>query len=501
MPLATYIFLSFLPVFIFVIRWAWTGLHNSWRLPPGPKGWPILGNVFDMPTEKEWLHWRRYKELYGPVSSLAVLGQHIIVLNSWDACHELLERRSAHYSGRPEFPFAGRLIGWDQQLILAAYGDRFRAMRRLLHAYIGTRASVSTLTPIMERKVQFHLRRMLERPEALSNYIWQLTGSILLEISHGYETQVDSPDPIVSAIEAAAKEFYIATKPGSWIIDILPSYIRIPEWLPGLQFPIYAKKFRQTLQDATNLPHDYVELEMALQKARPSFTKSFLDANSDPDIGKYTAEAIYAGGADTIAAQIDVFFLAMTLFPDVQQRVQSEIDQVVGNGRLPTYKDKDSLPFFAAVYKEVLRWHPIGPMGIPHSCDEDDEYNGLFIPKGSLILTNIWGLAHDAENYKDPADFNPSRFLPAAGTEPEPDPRTYAFGFGRRRCPGLELAEAIIFHVMTTTLAIFDVEKPTSPSGDTITPTPEFLSGTISRPKSFSCRLVPRTSEALSLIQ
>ena len=80
----------------------------------------------------------------------------------------------------------------------------------------------------------------------------------------------------------------------------------------------------------------------------------------------------------------------MTLFPEVQRKAQDEIDRVVGNDRLPGFEDRDQLPYVDAIVKEVLRWHPIGPMGLPHTSTEDDTYEGYFIPKGALLMANIW---------------------------------------------------------------------------------------------------------------
>ena len=78
------------------------------------------------------------------------------------------------------------------------------------------------------------------------------------------------------------------------------------------------------------------------------------------------------------------------MYPEVQRRAQEEIDRVVGTDRLPGFEDRDNLPYVDAVVKEVLRWHPIGPMGLPHTSTEDGFYEGYFIPKGSLLLANIW---------------------------------------------------------------------------------------------------------------
>ena len=84
------------------------------------------------------------------------------------------------------------------------------------------------------------------------------------------------------------------------------------------------------------------------------------------------------------------FFLAMTLFPEVQRKAQAEIDAVVGPDRLPNLNDRSSLPYVEAVIKEVLRWQPVLPLGVPHRSVHEDIFNGFLIPKDSIIVTNIW---------------------------------------------------------------------------------------------------------------
>lgn len=89
-------------------------------------------------------------------------------------------------------------------------------------------------------------------------------------------------------------------------------------------------------------------------------------------------------------SSIGTFFLAMALNPEVQQKAQDEIDRVIGTSQLPTLADRDRLPYVNAVVKEVFRWHPVVPMGIPHMSTADDMYDGYYIPKGSLLMPNIW---------------------------------------------------------------------------------------------------------------
>ena|ERR1700761_3187496 len=82
----------------------------------------------------------------------------------------------------------------------------------------------------------------------------------------------------------------------------------------------------------------------------------------------------------------------MILNPEVQSKAQEELDRVVGPNRLPEFSDESDLPYLRAICKEVLRWEPVLPLGLPHRNIRDDEYRGMFIPKGSTILVNQWSV-------------------------------------------------------------------------------------------------------------
>jgi len=88
----------------------------------------------------------------------------------------------------------------------------------------------------------------------------------------------------------------------------------------------------------------------------------------------------------------------MTINPEIQRRAQAEIDSVIGSDRLPEYNDRHALPVTEAIYREILRWRPPGPLGVPHLTTQDDIYKGYFIPKGRSSLINYgvrpWGLTH-----------------------------------------------------------------------------------------------------------
>ena len=89
----------------------------------------------------------------------------------------------------------------------------------------------------------------------------------------------------------------------------------------------------------------------------------------------------------------------MSLYPEVQKKAQAQLDAVVGPDRLPEFADRARLPYIDAIVKEILRWHPVGPMGFAHVSTEDDEYNGYFIPSGSIVMVNVWCVPLFQHNY------------------------------------------------------------------------------------------------------
>ncbi len=191
------------------------------------------------------------------------------------------------------------------------------------------------------------------------------------------------------------------------------------------------------------------------------------------------------------------FFLAITLSPSVQRKAQAEIDSVVGTDRLPNSADRKNLPYIDAIVKEVLRWHPVGPLGLPHMSTKDDEYDQYFIPKGALLLANIWGMLHDPAVYHDPNSFKPERFL---GAKPEPDPHNLSFGFGRRVCPGKVFADTTLFLSIANTLAVFEIGK-VGEGGKDVDPVGDFLPGMISHPAPFDCNIRVRSEQHEKLIR
>ena len=158
-----------------------------------------------------------------------------------------------------------------------------------------------------------------------------------------------------------------------------------------------------------------------------------------------------AAGAETTSTTLSWWTLAMIAFPEVQRRAQAEIDAVVGRDRLPSFADAPRLSYVCATMKEVLRWRPVVALGVPHIATKEDWYEGMYIPKGTMCIANLWQCNRDRAIFGEDADeFRPERHLDEHGELVPGAVETYqaghvSFGFGRRICAGKELANESLF--------------------------------------------------------
>ncbi|KAG0699878.1 cytochrome P450 [Suillus ampliporus] len=505
---------------VYLVKRAFTK-KNPARYPPGPPGWPLIGNVTDMPHIKPWLTFAEWGKKYGDISHIEILGQHIIVLNYVRTAMDMLDKKSSVYSDRPVFPMGGELVGLKHALGLLPYGDHFRRYRKHLHRAIGSRAALHIYNQIEEVETHRFLKRVLAKPDQLLAHVRHTAGAIILRISHGYEVK-ENDDPFVDLADRAINIFSQSIAPGAFMVDIVPSLAVVPEWFPGTGFKRIAREWHEVIEEWIAAPYQYVKDQMAAGIAHKSFASNMLEGRTlsaeEEHIVKWSAASLYGGGADTTVSAIYSFSLAMALFPDVQKKAQAEIDAVVGPDRLPSFADRDSLPYTEALAKEVLRWNAVSPTGVPHRVTEDDIHDGYYIPKGSLIIPNIWFMLNDPRTYTNPSQFNPERFLAKDGKEPETDPRTICFGFAPAQVSptqkasmkktiltslsfaGLHIADVSVWISAVMSLAVFDISKVIE-NGVEITPELDHSSGTISHPKPFKCCIKARSAKALELIQ
>ncbi|EXJ92437.1 hypothetical protein A1O3_00988 [Capronia epimyces CBS 606.96] len=469
------------------LLWRTFRKSQSLPLPPGPKGLPIVGNLYDLPPEGsvDFLEFAKHRDLYGPISSLKVVGTTIILLNDKQCAVDILDKESAKTASRPESTFAYEYAGFKKSLALTRDRRLFREYRKVMAKVLGSRNAVMKFHPQQELEAQKFLLRLLKDPEHYPEHLRREAGAFILKVTYGYSIIPEGIDPLVTLSESLLERFVYATAPGKWLVDLIPQVQYIPEWFPGGGYKKSGRKVEAVVQEVIEKPLAFTIHQRKQNKHVPSYASDLLDDNEPHDMVSWTSMGMYIAGADTTVASLKGFLLAMILFPSAQRKAQDEIDRVVGRDRLPLLSDRDNLPYINAMVKEVMRWHTPGPIALPHRADEDIIYRGYLIPKGATIMVNAWLYNNDPSYYADPRKFSPERFLKDENHEPETDPTENIFGWGRRICPGRLVADSAVFVTMAQTLAAYTISKPIGPDGKPVEPVVDYIPGIVAHLRPF----------------
>lgn len=482
---------------------------SSLPLPPGPPGEPILGHLRVVPTDNPEYAYQKWSKQYdSDVLSFNILGQPVIVLNTVQAAVDLLDKRGAKYCDRPRFVLF-EVMGWSKTLTFLRWGPAFRMHRKILQKSF-QKSNVIQYRPLQERETQILLKGIMNAPEQWETLLRRFATAVVLGIGFGI-TIKDDKDPFIQMAVDASYALGHGGAPGGTVVDFFPILKHFPNWLARSWSLKFARDWRWAIRQIHDAPFAAVRKDIEQDCAPASLIKTLLNQReallekgeteelTTEDI-KGAAGAVYAAGQDTTWSTLVVFVLNMVLHPEIQDKAQAMLDEVVGNDRLPTFEDRSRLPYIDFIVQETLRWCPVSPVGVPHRSIEDDEYKGMLIPKGSFVYANARAMCYDEKTFSNPESFNPDRYVPRSeGGAGEPFP-VGQFGFGRRICVGKHLAEASVWIVIAQLLATMRIEKQIGEDGREITPTVEVTNGLTSHPKSFPCRFVPRSEKAYNLV-
>ncbi|KAJ7774715.1 cytochrome P450 [Mycena metata] len=434
--------------------------QGSKSYPPGPPSWPIFGVALNHPKTEFWrtyADWgRKYGSSSGGLISFHILGRRMTILNSAADAFNLLSKRSSIYSDRPFATMAGRLMRREKSIFCLSYNDRLKTYRKLMHQSFSSTAS-QMFWDVEQEEALILVDRILASPQDLVEHLRRNAAAVIMKVAYGYPVTRNDDHFVAIAEEGMCYSRIqiasMASRPGKWLVDSFPILRFVPEWFPGAGFKSKARKWGQTLYEQSLEPHNWVKEQIRAGTAVPSFTSAllqpsdghFVDAEEEDKI-LYTSGALYFAGADTSVSVVKSFFFTMMMHPIVQHRAQHEVDLFfMSEHRLPTLHDQAAFPYVNAILKEVLRWAPASPFGLFHSTASPDVYKGRFL-----------------------------------GAEPQPDPRDYAFGFGRRICPGQHLAEHSIWIQMVYSLLALTISKAVDADGKDIEPEIAFTSGVVS---------------------
>ncbi|KAF9557275.1 cytochrome P450 [Agrocybe pediades] len=490
-------------VVVFVPR-LWNSYRRWQSMPPGPPGVPILGNIFQVPVKMPWFKFAEWAREYGPIYSLNMAGQPIVVLSTFKTTADLLDRRSNLYSDRPRLIMASEILTGGIFMVFARYGTVWRKMRRAGHEGFNFRAA-EKYKPVQAREAAFGALRILDTPDAWDTHLKRATAGSILSAVYGWKPISSKDEPLIKRIHAHTARIAAAVVPGAFLVDIIPILKYAPTWM--------AKWKREGLewhQQETDMFEGFnKDVEVNKKNgtlANHCFVGELIDTRDRHELtdkeAAWLAGIMFSAGAETTSGTLLYFIQAMVLYPEIQKKAQEELDRVVGRDRIPTFEDFDDLPYIRAMVKECLRWRPVGPLAVPRTISEDDWYEGYLIPKGTTVIPNIWAMNRDPQIFPDFDEFRPDRFLDGTPDDTHSMGHT-TFGFGRRICVGFNFANQSLFITFATILWALNIETSNDANGKPIIPDKnDFLdAGVVVGPMPFKCKITPRFPEARQVLE
>uniref|UniRef100_A0A0G2JLK7 Cytochrome P450 family 2 subfamily D member 6 n=1 Tax=Homo sapiens TaxID=9606 RepID=A0A0G2JLK7_HUMAN len=412
-PLAVIVAIFLLLVDLMHRRQRWAA-----RYSPGPLPLPGLGNLLHVDFQNTPYCFDQLRRRFGDVFSLQLAWTPVVVLNGLAAVREALVTHGEDTADRPPVPIT-QILGFGPR----SQGRPFRPNGLLDKAVSNVIASLTC-----GRRFEYDDPRFLR--------LLDLAQEGLKEES-GFLREVLNAVPVLLHIPALAGKVLRFQKAFLTQLDELLTEHRMT-W------------------DPAQPPRDLTEAFLAeMEKAKGNPESSFNDENL-----RIVVADLFSAGMVTTSTTLAWGLLLMILHPDVQRRVQQEIDDVIGQVRRPEMGDQAHMPYTTAVIHEVQRFGDIVPLGVTHMTSRDIEVQGFRIPKGTTLITNLSSVLKDEAVWEKPFRFHPEHFLDAQGHFVKPE-AFLPFSAGRRACLGEPLARMELFLFFTSLLQHFSFSVPT----------------------------------------
>ncbi|KIK42207.1 hypothetical protein CY34DRAFT_83942 [Suillus luteus UH-Slu-Lm8-n1] len=426
-----------------VINWTYFPSSKRGLLPPSPPTWRLLGHF--LPLRYSFLTIAGWIDEYGPLITIRSGTKKIIIIGRHKAAVEIMERQGGLLSDRPRMIAAGEILSGGQSIGFIN-GDKLRRMRRVLHTHLQPKAA-EAYQPLQMSHAKHTVLDILNDPHNFHTHAVTYSAATILKIAYGKNTPTSATDPEVRDVRHLMKYFRIVLHPGAYLVESIP-------WLKYL--PWYGQDLKQQFKKSrelylNQLNHVRQQLQSDVD-AGPSFARYMLEHDHLGYLTE-TEKAFLAGGlfgaaSDSTAVAICTVLIAAACFPEEQAKVQAEIDTVIGRHRAPTFADQQSLPYLEAFILEAMRWRPLATNVLQTihrpKVDLTHWQENYHIPAGTTVYGNHWSISRDPEVYPDPDAFKPQRWINDEGHIRD-DLKFFVFGFGRRVCPGLHIANRSMF--------------------------------------------------------
>ena len=452
-------------------------------LPPGPLSFPFIGNLH---LVDEHLHetLANLSNKYGPILTFDFGQLRMVVVSDFPTAKEVLVQRGAEFAGRPMF-FIGDLISHGgKDIALSDYGKRWKFHRKIAHSALRMFGEgMNKLEDVIGGEVKGLCRRFEDyenKPFDPADDIQLMVMNVICTMLFAGTFRREDPKFV-----KFKDNIHHILNGGSLfnLYDVIPAL----KWLPWKD----VRLLRRMIKEMDTFLSERLEIERdnAVSKVFgkdiqvTNYIQSLLKAEQEAkeenqeaknflteDLLIPTIFDLFIAGAETTTTAIKWCLLYLAMWPEIQENVQRRIDEEIGkpNGiNFANLSQRQSLPYVEAVMMETQRLGSIAPLGVFHKAMKDTTLRGFKIPKGTGVVINQWAIHHDESYWKDPFEFDPTRFLDTNGKIIRDSSRPYIpFGAGPRVCLGEALARTELFLCLGNLLHRFqfsfppDEEKP-----------------------------------------
>ncbi|XP_054062494.1 cytochrome P450 2C9-like [Rissa tridactyla] len=472
---------------------AWRGRSGKGKMPPGPAPLPILGNLLQVKPEDLATTLQKLSEEYGPVFTVHLGSDPVVVLHGHDVVKEALVDRADEFAARGRMPIgdkANKGLG-----IIFSNNQEWLQVRRFA---LSTLRNFGMGKRSIEERIQEESEHLLEEINKTKGTPFDPTFTLSCAVSNiicsiVFGRRYDYKDKKFLALMNNMNNIFEMMN--SYWGQLYQMFSNILDYLPGPHNKIFTEfdalkafvaeevKIHQATLDPSS-PQDFIDCfltKMQEEKEHPNSSfhmKNLITSTFD----------LFIGGTETISTTVRYGLLLLLKYPKIQEKVQEEIDRVVGRSRKPCVADRTQMPYTDAVVHEIQRFISLVPLSVPRAVTKDLCFREYVIPKGTTIFPVLTSVLHDSKEFPNPNEFNPGHFLNDNGTFRKSE-FFMPFSAGKRVCPGESLARMEIFLLMAIILQNFTLKPVVDPQELSITPT---LSGTTNVPPAYQLCAVPR---------
>ncbi|KAM0909650.1 hypothetical protein ACQ4PT_014705 [Festuca glaucescens] len=435
------------------------------KLPPGPRPWPVLGNLFQIQPVRcrcfaEWAG------RYGPIMTVWFGSSPMVVVSTSELAQEVLKTHDQQLADRPRNRSTERFSRGGMDLIWADYGAHYIKVRKFCNLELFTPRRLEALRPIREDEVtdmveSLHKAGRGGKPVAVREFLGMVGFNNITRLAFGKRFVGADGE-----LNEQGREFKGIVTNGIKIGASLSiaEYIRWLRWLAPVDEDIYKAHNDRRDRLTVKIMEEHAKALKISGTSKQHFVDALLTLREKYDLSDDTVIGLLwdmiIAGTDTTVITVEWAIGELVKNPRVQEKLQEELDRVVGRDRVMSETDFPNLPYLNAVVKESLRLHPPTPLMLPHKASAAVKIAGYDIPKGASVTVNAWALARDPKVWDSPLEFRPERFVEENIDIKGCDYRVLPFGAGRRVCPGAQLGINLVASMIGHLLHHFTWSPP-----------------------------------------